>query len=233
MAAPVQVWNAPVRALPFSLDSSQVEALKWLGLICMLIAHWAEYVGGVVSGWPINVGQLAFPLFVVALAVSVAEDVTGRSERLVWRLLPFAIAAQVFASPLRDGTYLNVLFQFMAIGAWVHADTIQDASGRWSLRLAALVVSLVSEFSWPGLLLGVGAVRYFQWENPRYFWWLVLPGLALVAVTDSGLYYPVALCVLGLVARCWRWRVPRIGGMFASAYVGQFVLFLAARGVMS
>lgn len=233
MAAPVQVWNAPVRALPFSVDSSQVEALKWLGLICMLIAHAAEYVGGVVSGWPINVGQLAFPLFVVALAVSVAEDVTGRSERLVWRLLPFAIAAQVFVSPLREGTYLNVLFQFMAIGAWVHADTIQEAGGRWSLRAAALVVSLISEFSWPGLLLGVGAVRYFQWENARYFWWLGFPGLALVAVMDGGPYYPLALCVLGLVARFWRWRVPRIGGVFAWAYVGQFVLFLAARGVMS
>lgn len=233
MAAPVQVWNAPVRALPFSLDSSQVEALKWLGLICMLIAHAAEYVGGVVSGWPINVGQLAFPLFVFALAVSVAEDVTGRSERLVWRLLPFAIAAQVFASPMREGTYLNVLFQFMAIGAWVHAEAIPEASGRWSLRLSAVTVALISEFSLAGLLFGVGAVRLFQWENARHFWLLCLPGLALVAVMDAGPYYALALCVVGLVARFWRWRVPRNGGMFAWAYVGQFVLFLAVRGVMA
>lgn len=232
MAAPVQVWNAPVRALPFSLDSSQVEALKWLGLICMLIAHAAEYVGGVVSGWPINVGQLAFPLFVVALAVSVAEDVPGRSERLVWRLLPFAIAAQVFALPLREGTYLNVLFQFMAMGAWVHADTVPEASGRWSLRLSSLTVSLISEFSWPGLLLGVGAVRYFQWENSRYLWLLCMPALALVSVLDGGAYYALALCVVGVVARFWRWPVARIGGLFAWAYVGQFVAFLAVRGWM-
>lgn len=218
--------KVPGRAFSFGIQSRQLEALKWFALAAMLCAHGAEYVFGVKSGWPLEVGRLAFPLFALAYAVPLAKDPEMRGYLAARTLLAYAIAAQVLAQPMRDGVALNVLFQFLAAGAWFHARW-EDRPQKYGIRALCLVVAFLSEFSLAGFGLIVSLVMWCERDEGETPWWAFI-WLSVVAYLEGSATALVAVLIAPFVL-AGSYGVTRIPRFFPSAYVGQFVVYWALR----
>lgn len=218
------------RAYSFQLEAGELEAIKWFALACMLIAHTGRFWYGLESGWPLLLGQMAFPLFSIAVAFPLARDPVAVGERMARRVFWYAVACQLLVQPIRADDVLNVLFTYLCAGVWLASSGEAVQWRRWLLRSLALLVALHSAFWWPGLALIVcltwwvrtwrlrwlcGAVAAFAcigWLETRWF------GFAAVGVV-------AVVCLLGI-------RAPRIKNLFARAYVGQYVAYWLARGVL-
>jgi len=103
---------APGAALLSSFSSGNIEAVKWLGVVAMLIEHIHTVLFGVRGGWPVEVGRLAFPLFAFAFALSIAERASVRSFRACYRLAGWACLAQVFSVWARGSGTLSAFAKF-------------------------------------------------------------------------------------------------------------------------
>lgn len=210
------------RAVPFGLGSAQLEVLKWTACAVMLYAHSLRYIGGGIDGWPYHLGRICFPLFALSVAIPLARDPVAKGERLAFGTVLFALVAQLLVQPLRDGAALNVLFLFVAAGAWLAAEGY-SASERLLLRSLALVVGFLAEFSLPGLALIVCLVRAVRHGSAV---WGVVAALALCCVgvleASAGvLLAPLYAALVGVVGL----GVPRWPGLFPRVYVWQFVGF--------
>lgn len=210
---------------------SQLEALKWLAVAAMLIEHTFEYLELPGAAAARVVGRLALPLFVLAFAYGLAQSgsVLQGAYRAAFRLLPFAVLAQFGAELVRGDGTLNVLFQFLAVAAWVAAMD-SSPSERLLVRAIALFVAYLSEFTLPGFGVALGAVMYAR--RPHVGWaTLGLSCMALIAFADGT---PVAFLALPLLyfASGIQFSLPRIRNAFAVVYVAQFPIFLALRGLM-
>lgn len=213
-------------AFPFGLASGQIEFLKWLAFALMINAHWFRHVLGGTDGWPIDLGRVCFPIFALCVAVPLARDVQARGARVAFSLFWLALAAQVVAQPMRAGPSLNVLFQFLAAGAWLGAGGM-EAWSRWCVRALALFVGFLAEFSWPGLALIVCLTRAYERQS------LAWAGAALVAFClsqwlEQNPWGFAVFFVVPLVA--WtRIGVRQFRGLFPRMYAAQYCVFWIAR----
>ena len=73
------------KSLPLlRLNDGQLEALKWLALVSMLVDHFGRYAFGLgTDSWAFAIGRLAFPLFAFVLASNLARP-GERVERAPW-----------------------------------------------------------------------------------------------------------------------------------------------------
>lgn len=218
--------QVPGRAFSFGIQSGQLETLKWLALAAMLVAHGAEYIFGVKQGWALEVGRVAFPLFALAYAVPLSKDPEMRGYLAARTLLPYAIAAQCLAQPLRDGVALNVLFQFLAAGAWFHARW-EDTPQKYGIRALCLVVAFLSEFSLAGFALIVSLVRWCEEDEGVTPWWTLI-WLVAVAYLEGSPTALVAFLIAPFVL-AGTIGVTRIPRLFPAMYVGQFALYWVLR----
>lgn len=216
------------RAFPFELASGQLELLKWVAFVCMIVAHSYRHLWDGVDGWPIELGRICFPIFALCVAIPLSKSPGARGERLAFSLFGFALLAQFVGQPMRDGAALNVLFLFLSAGAWL-ASSGWETSRRWCVRLLALSVSFLAEFSLPGLALIVCLTRAYQFRSAPY---------ALAALSAFGMSLALEGSPWGLgvffvvpVIAYTRAGVAQFRGLFPRMYAGQYVVFWLLRAL--
>jgi hypothetical protein len=149
------------KSLPLlRLSDGQLEALKWLALVSMLVDHFGRYAFGLgTDSWAFSVGRLAFPLFAFVLASNLARP--GERVHRAWRTSRrLAIWAVVSALPswwARDAWLpVNVLVTLA-----ISAGLCGVLEARWSplsqafACVGGVTLALVAEFSFPGVLFVV------------------------------------------------------------------------------
>lgn len=209
-----------------------IELLKWLGVVCMLVDHLFLYVFGETNMIAERVGALAFPLFAIALSAGLCL----RHEDYAWQILPrmvfFAVVAQVASLVVRDGFPLNVIFT-LALGVWGHLIWRSEHSlaRRVGLSAGILALGMACEFSAVGVLLVwllLDAMRSERWESLG----LPLIVLAMLSPFNSGSHFALLSPFVVLLVAAFSFELPRVRGVFYWAYVLQFpVLWLAATAV--
>lgn len=217
---------------PFYIAPERAELLKWAGLAAMLTDHIGLYVFGrqATEGLSYEIGRLAFPLFVMAIAAGLAAP--GARLVVVWRrLVAWAVVAQLASLPVRELLPFNVLLTF-ALGLGLVGAVTMEAH-RYA-RIGAVVGLLFAagyvEFVHPGVLMVAAAVWYARAPSGAALGAL-LAATAGVCVINGN---TVALGALGLA---WLLgtvplEVRRVRRLFYVAYVGQFPLLWLARGLV-
>lgn len=217
------------RAFPFELASGQLEILKWLAFVCMVISHAYRHVWHGTEGWPIELGRICFPIFALCVAIPLSKSSAARGSRLAFSLFGFAVLAQVIAQPMRDGAALNVLFLFLSAGAWLGVEG-WETGRRWCVRLLSLVVAFLAEFSLPGLAVIVCLVRGLERSSRTH---LVAAAVALVllAVLEGSAWAFAVFFVVPAIAYT-RVGVVQFRGLFPRLYVAQYAVFWLMRAVL-
>ena len=199
-----------------------LETMKWLGLIAMMVDHVNVYAMGAAYPFCEFVGSLAFPFFVMAFAGGMARRESFAYGDIGWRLILFGLLAMLFAGLVRDFIPLNILFTF-AFGL-----TLADCIGEreWLTALAILVLGIVVEYSVFGVVLVALAV--YTARKPRG-WHNVLPLLLfpfLVPFNSGNHMAIVAVCALPLL-NLIPFDLPRFRGAFYWIYALQFPVLWA------
>lgn len=201
----------------------QVEAMKWLAIIAMVIDHIDAYLfGRGLFGWH-AVGRVAFPLFAVTLAIgvfgSLRDDVV---RRVVVRLMLAGAVAQPLSMWLREDAVLNIMFTLTAgtIGAWA----LLRVTGwrQFVLVVLSLLMAMPCEFGLYGWAVVVACAVAV---NVRSI------ALALVPAAVWSLCYVngshAALLSLPLILMAfWFPSVPRLKG-FGYWFYPAHLLFIA------
>lgn len=215
------------RAFAFGLSSSNLEALKLVAVVVMVIAHVAEYVFGVREGWPIELGRIAFPLFGFAFAVAMGHATVLRAHGLVFRMALYALAAQVFTQFVTGSGTLNVLWLFTAVSAWLAAP-FYSTPGRLVVRGLSLVVAFLAEFSLPGFAFIICCVRAAQLGRhwPLYVACALLAVVSLLEGSSVAVLVAPPLVVALVAANA---QVPRVPGLLAPFYVAHFAVIALVR----
>lgn len=216
------------RAFPFELASGQLETLKWLAFVCMIVAHSYRHVFGGSEGWPIEVGRICFPIFALCVAIPLSRSPAGRGARMAFGLAGFAVAAQLIGQPLRDGAALNVLFLFLSAGAWLAVDPA-PAGERLAVRVLALGVAFLAEFSLPGLALILSLVRAYQRGSVLWWTWACV-WLVLSGILEGSAWNLAVFAVVPLVAST-RVGFAQVRRLFPALYVSQYIVFWIARAI--
>ncbi|MFM1990373.1 MAG: hypothetical protein RJA99_3330 [Pseudomonadota bacterium] len=139
-------------------STGQLEALKRIALISMVIDHVGRYaLGAPETSWPFVLGRLAFPLFALVLAANLARegDRPTRAARTAARLGLWAAVSVVPSWLARDVVLpLNVLAT-LALGAlccWA-VSSLSPSPVRLGVGAAAILVSPLVEFGTAGVAL--------------------------------------------------------------------------------
>src|SRR5215212_1508190 len=81
---------------PFGWSDGQLEALKWIALASMFLDHFGRHLLGYgQETWVFALGRVAFPLFVLVLALNLSRpgDRTARAPRTARRLALWCVVA--------------------------------------------------------------------------------------------------------------------------------------------
>lgn len=222
--------NQVTRRLELEVAPGAVTALKWLGLVLMVVDHLDAFVYGRELGWATQLGRLVMPIFAFVLAYNLARPATlerGVYPRLVKRLVICGAIAFPFHAWLRGEIIpLNIMATFAVAAAvlWLlELERPQLAFGAWILG-GALV-----EYAWPGVALVVAT-----------WWWirapsvagaglvvLVLGSLAAVNGSHAALW---ALPVVVLASQL-QLQLPRAQWAFYAFYPGHLAAFWILSGV--
>ncbi len=218
-----------------SNTTGRLEAIKWLGLVVMVVEHWYRYVVGELPHWLYLCGRLAFPLFVIALALGLRQQARDRLASTVLRALAWAIAAQALLQLVdAPAGRLNVLFTFtVGIALVVAFERVASTFVRALAMAAAGAISLSCEFGPFGVAFVAAAVGLFRAnEPPAAAWFGVLALLAALAVPNGN---AIALAAIPVALVVWLSgvRVPRLRGVFHWAYALQFPVYAAAHQVLT
>lgn len=151
---------------------AHVNLLKLLALIFMTIDHIGLFLFPKEVIWRV-VGRLAMPIFVYLVARSVRHS---RVSAYVWRLLIFAILAQIMLYFLLNRSMLNILFNFVLLVLFLVLPL-------WA-KPAILSFYLFCEIEYGWLVLALGVVFYYV--KSRF---LLLCSSFLVILLGSVLLY--------------------------------------------
>lgn len=227
--------TAPVLAMDRARPSvSQVEALKWTGVVLMVIEHFHFYVLGTMPALVFLLGRLVFPLFVLAFAIALARSPWSKVRGVILRLACWACVAQAAYLIVSPEPRLNVLFSFLMASASVYA--IACAGSFWRIALTLVPVLILGPFTEFGLW-GVAFAFSVLWLARAD--WSSYPGWALVVLTFCGLAVPngtqfalLAAPVAALIL-LFRFEVPRVPHLFYWLYAGQFVAYAVLQKVLA
>lgn len=206
-----------------------LEALKWAGLLAMLVDHVGLFVVGA-SPLTEAVGALALPLFGIAFGAGAARIPLYRWRDLLVRLLICATAAQV-CRVVAFGPYAaNIVFGF-ALGLGIAWAWVRPGAPLW-LRLggaaAGLLLSFAVEFGPFGVAF-LSAVLVASRTGSRVAWWLAGAAGAALWVPNGTAAVLLTVPVVLLVGALPR-DLPRVRGAFYWAYVAQWpALWLVSR----
>lgn len=215
--------------LPYlpSLADGQLEALKWLALISMVIDHVGRYgLNHPLESWAFALGRLAFPLFAIVLAMNLARpgDRVGRAKRVARRLIVWA-AISLIPSWWARGAFwpINVLGTLALAAAFVLVvESVVESLARWTAVLGILVVSVACEFGPAGVLL-VASV-YGCRARGGVEWFVLAGGAAFVLAGTNGLVGGQMALWITLVGIAIPWLVQACD-LPIYRYSGFFYLF--------
>ncbi len=215
--------RSPTRHLPrLTLSDGSIEALKWLGLVLMMLDHVNKYL--LHSRVPVlfDAGRTVMPIFAIVLAYNLARPGTleqGSYTRVMTRLASAgALATLPFIAlgGLGWGWWpLNIMFTLLVASGVMYLSE-QGTLGRvLAVGLFVLGGALV-EFWWPALAIAVGAWSYFRRPNWTALLF-VLVGLVALYDINKNLWALAALPLIVLAAHV-NLAVPRVRWVFYAFY---------------
>jgi hypothetical protein len=195
------------RATVLPIHPQQIDVLKLIACICMLIDHINTCLYDRASVWAWLIGRLAFPLFGLTFVLTLkAHKAMATAKRLfIWAICTQPVYALAFAntgfSPWWAG---NILFSFAAVAYLVELSQTPSPANVAKGLVVFVVASIIqapSSFGAAGLIF-MFALRHALHDEPRaamrwsgvavVSFFCLNPGLTVTAST-------VLVVALGLV----------------------------------
>lgn len=189
------------RATVLPIHPLQIDVLKLIACICMLIDHINTCLYDRASVWAWLIGRLAFPLFGLTFVLTLkAHKAMATAKRLfIWAICTQPVYALAFAntgfSPWWAG---NILFSFAAVAYLVAlAQTPSAASVAKGLAVfvVASIIQAPSSFGVAGLILLLALYCAIYGEHRG-----ALLSAAVAVATTSGLNSKLVVGQLALLA---------------------------------
>lgn len=195
-----------------------LEALKWLGLVLMVLDHTNKFVFK--QGLPgvFELARIVMPLFAFVLAYNLARPATdtGAVLRTLRRLLLFGLLASPMFVAMVGWWPLNILFTLALTVALIG---LLRKGGALQLTAAALLFlagGAVVEYWWPAVLCGVMAWFYCRKPTaPRLAGWIL--AVAALGFINGNLWALVSFPLI-FTASAVPLQVPRLKYLFYAAY---------------
>ena len=204
------------------ISNGSLEALKWLGLLCMTGDHINKYLFNETLPYLYELGRLTMPIFGFVLGINLARP--GARDRGVYRrtLLRLAVFGAVASVPfialggvLHHWWPLNILWTL-----WAVVLIVDLAHRGMPGAIAAIVVLAVMgscvEFWWPALFFCLAVYWYAtrpSWP-PAVFGVWALASLAII----NGNFWALAAAPLIAIVCSLDLRLPRLRWVFYAYY---------------
>lgn len=215
---------APGALTPIVISDGTLEALKWLGIVVMVLDHANRFLYGFQVPGLFELGRLAMPLFAFVLAYNLCRPNAldnGTFKRASVRLLLYGSIATipfiVIHAPIAYGWWpLNILFTLLlgTLIIWMI-----------ELRRPRLMILILPLFSFGGMLtefwhLGVGCViaAWYFCKYPRISSLLIwITTLAALVIINKN-FYAMLVVPLLFAAQYINLPVPRSRHAFYVLY---------------
>jgi hypothetical protein len=234
------------RATVLPIHPLQIDVLKLIACICMLIDHINTCLFDRASVWAWLIGRLAFPLFGLTFVLTLkAHKAMATAKRLfIWAICTQPVYALAFAntgfSPWWAG---NILFSFAAVAYLValsQTQSVANVAKGLAVFVIASIIQAPSSFGAAGLIFIFSLYHALHDEPLSAMRWacvalvsfvLLNPGLM---VTAGALLF-LALGLVGALARLRSLIVRRTNNFRWSLwFYGTHLLFMVlATGVPS
>lgn len=233
---PVKAVEA-ARATVLPIHPLQIDVLKLIACICMLIDHINTCLFDRASLWAWLIGRLAFPLFGLTFVLTLKPHKAMATARrlLIWAICTQPVYALAFAhtgfSPWWAG---NILFTFATVAylvALAQAPSAANVAKGLAVFGVTSIIQAPSSFGSAGLIL-VFALYQTTHEAPRTAVpWAAAAGILVVALNPrlgsvSGTLLVMLVGFLGCCAQLRRLSSVRlcIGSWSLWFYVAHFSL---------
>lgn len=196
-----------------AIADGSLEALKWVGILLMVLDHVNKYLVGQASAVLFDLGRMVMPLFGFVLMFNLARPgamAAGVHARVMQRLLAFGALSTPMFVALVGWWPVNILFLLLLSTGIVW---LIERGGRTRLALAVVVFVLAGalvEFWWFGVLSCLGAWAYCRKPSPGRLalWTLALASLWVVnqnfaALAALPLIWGMTQIALPLVRHRW------------------------------
>jgi len=225
MTASATAHNSPASAggQRITISGGTLEALKWLGLVLMVLDHANKYLFAHTIPGAFEAGRLAMPIFGFVLAYNLARPgalAAGVHVRVMKRLALYGLAATPFfigLGGLLAGWWpLNIMFMLLVSAGVVR---LVEQGGFARLAGAAALFLLGGafvEFWWFALAFTVSAWWYFKTGSKAAVVACTLALAALFVVNKN--LWALAAIPLMLAAPLVDVKVPRLRHVFYAFY---------------
>lgn len=179
---------SPQRRAALIISGGTLEALKWIGLVLMLLDHVNKVLFHEASATVYALGRMVMPLFAFVLMYKLASPGTlaaGVHMRVMKRLGVFALLASPAFVLLVGWWPLNILATLLVatLMVWLFET---GGIARGALAVATFVLGGAwVEFWWPGLLCCLGAWAYCRRPGAARLMMWVLATASLVFINGN------------------------------------------------
>jgi hypothetical protein len=209
-----------------------LETLKWVGVVCMLVDHVALYVLHAPTPITEFFGALALPLFATSLGWAVGNQAIGKTREIALRIAHVAAYAQLFVlfvSRVPQATVLATL----ALGAYLFLVFADDGVRMWKRIAYGCVIAAAAsfvEFGWFGVAFVASCCWMGRERSARSFY---VAAVLLATLTPYNASYG-AIAAIPLIWACslLPGDLRRVRYVFYAVYVAQFpILWALARAL--
>lgn len=213
----------------FHISAASIELLKWLAVVLMVVDHINKFVLKESVPSMFALGRIAMPLFVFVLGYNLARPAayeSGVYQRVLTRLTCFGVLSiypHAMMNVLIGGWWpVNIMFTLAlaVLIMWLtEKGGVVSVIFAW---VAFLLLGAVVEFWWPAVAGCLFVWLYFKKGKPVYLVGFVLSLLALYFV--NGNFWALLALPVIVIARAWRWQLPRMKWFFYAFYPLHFIL---------
>lgn len=221
-------------AKPFIVPDGSIEALKWLGLFLMVLAHVNKHWFNDKLPGIFEAGRLVMPLFGFVLAYNLARPGTlekGVYPRVMKRLAIYGLVATPFfigLGHLAAGWWpLNIMFMLWIAAAMMY---LIEKGGRINGILAVLLFAFGGafvEFWWFALTFILSAWWFCKSTSATALVLMLLAAMSLYVVNQN--LWAVAVIPLIYAASLVDLKTPRFSTLFYAIYPVHFALILLGK----
>lgn len=212
--------------------TSNLELVKLVAFVLMVVDHWFAYVLRVPSDLADHAGALVLPLFALAFAHGWERSRKRDPFGVLLRLLFWACVAQAAAAFARPMLPLNIMYSFAGGFALFLAVTQRDLTGFERAVFVAfpLLFGVFTEFLHAGVAVVFFALMWAR--EPRE--WVAFGGVvSLLALTPfNSSWAALAAVPLFFVLGACPWIVPRVPRLFYAGYALQFGVLALIGAIM-
>lgn len=232
------------RATVLPIHPLQIDVLKLIACICMLIDHINTCLYDRASVWAWLIGRLAFPLFGLTFVLTLkAHKAMATAKRLfIWAICTQPVYALAFAntgfSPWWAG---NILFSFAAVAylvALAQAPSPANVAKGLVVFVVASIIQAPSSFGVAGLGFLFALYHAIHMTSGTAALWaavvvIALPGLNPSSLDTAG---PLTVVVVGLGGRSAALRhfAPKrlIGGSWSHHFYAAHLALISATALL-